>query len=394
MRARAGIRRAAVVGALAAAATWAPSGSASAAVHPNSASQSRIEVRGAEVRVDLRLQATSILEIADADRNLDAFLDAGELEAARDAIGAYVLEHFRLRTDSLGDPERGRALEGRLEALGSPMVAPDPIFTDQPVDLVLSFGRDGGGAPLADLMVTMTLFAETSPAHFDDSVLIWNGEEPVRRILRAGARTWYVRPGSIPRTSTLRDYLGLGVEHIRTGLDHLAFLLALLVGSRSLRSLLGTVTAFTVAHSVTLALAALGVVHLEPRLVELVIALSIAYVAADDLLRRAPRGLWIEAFVFGLVHGLGFSGFLQRFLTNEPHRLTALVGFNLGVEVGQIAFVLVATLALALLPGRRRAAAEEGEPPGGLVPVWIGRPLSILVLAAGLTWFVQRAWLS
>jgi len=140
------------------------------------------------------------------------------------------------------------------------------------------------------------------------------------------------------------DYTGLGVEHILTGFDHLLFVVALTLLVRRRRQLLATITAFTVAHSVSLALTVLGLVHVPPPPVEASIALSIVLVCgeclrpADSLTRRAP---WAVAFAFGLLHGLGFASALLDLGVPEQHLPTALLCFNLGVELGQLAIIAV-----------------------------------------------------
>ena len=163
-------------------------------------------------------------------------------------------------------------------------------------------------------------------------------------------------PGAL---EVARTYFALGVEHILAGVDHLLFVLGLLFLVGSWGRLIGTVTAFTVAHSLTLAAATLGLVYVPQKPVEAAIALSIAFVAADilrtddarkSLTRRAP---WIVAFVFGLLHGLGFAGALSDVGLPEHAVPLALLFFNLGVELGQLLFIACA-LPLAAL-GRRAA---------------------------------------
>jgi hypothetical protein len=141
-------------------------------------------------------------------------------------------------------------------------------------------------------------------------------------------------------------YTWLGIEHISLGVDHLLFVLGLVVLVPERRRLVGTVTAFTVAHSVTLAAATLGVVRLAPQPVEAVIALSIVFVAGEiahgaqgrpGWTRRWP---WLVAFSFGLLHGFGFAGALREVGLPERQIPLALLCFNLGVEIGQLAFVL------------------------------------------------------
>ncbi len=145
--------------------------------------------------------------------------------------------------------------------------------------------------------------------------------------------------------SVAGTYLSLGVEHILLGIDHLLFVLALLLITRGTWRLVKTVTAFTVAHSITLALATLGFVHVPQAPVEAVIALSIVFVAAEIVRVRngrdgiAARAPWIVAFTFGLLHGFGFAGALARVGLPEGHIPLALLFFNVGVEVGQLLFI-------------------------------------------------------
>jgi hydrogenase/urease accessory protein HupE len=142
-------------------------------------------------------------------------------------------------------------------------------------------------------------------------------------------------------------YVSLGVEHILYGIDHLLFVLGLMLLVRDFRSLVKTITAFTIAHSITLAAATLGFVHVEVAPVEATIALSILFLAAE--LVRAQRGEsgiahrapWIVAFAFGLLHGLGFASTLGRMGLPHSDIPLALLLFNVGVELGQLGFVIV-----------------------------------------------------
>jgi HupE / UreJ protein len=177
----------------------------------------------------------------------------------------------------------------------------------------------------------------------------------------------------------LAGFVALGIEHILTGWDHLLFLLALLLHGGGLLAMVKIVTAFTIAHSVTLSLAALDVVVLPTRLVEAVIALSIAVVAAENLLGRPTVSRrWIVSFCFGLVHGFGFSSALRELGLPTRGLLLSLFGFNAGVELGQALVVAVALPALLLL---RRTSWEKRM-------VW---GASIAILVVGLALFVERA---
>jgi hypothetical protein len=153
-----------------------------------------------------------------------------------------------------------------------------------------------------------------------------------------------------------RTYGVLGVEHILLGIDHLLFVLGLLlIVGRRLGLMLKTITAFTVAHSITLALAALGLVHVPQAPVEAVIALSIMFVAAEILHARAgkpgltARAPWTVAFVFGLLHGFGFAGALSETGLPQNDVPLALLLFNVGVEIGQLLFVAAVVAVVAVM---------------------------------------------
>ena len=180
-------------------------------------------------------------------------------------------------------------------------------------------------------------------------------------------------------TSIFR-FLVLGIEHILTGYDHLAFLLALLLAGGSLRSNVKIITSFTVAHSLTLALATLGLVDIPPSIVEPVIAASVVFVGLENLIRRRLAARWLVTFGFGLVHGLGFASALRDLGIGGLGARAAipLLSFNLGVELAQIAIAAV-VLPLVWRLERRPAFALKHVP-----------ALSLLITFAGVYWFVAR----
>ena len=178
-------------------------------------------------------------------------------------------------------------------------------------------------------------------------------------------------------------FLTLGFEHILTGYDHLLFLLTLLMLGGNLRYLLKVVTAFTLAHSITLSLAVLNLITLSPRLVESGIALSIAYVAAENIWQsqeKAARWRWLLTFVFGLIHGMGFAGMLQDLDVGGSSLVASLISFNLGVELGQL---IVVSAAFSLLQMVKRIPWELA----------FRRAVSGSAALMGLFWFMQRAFL-
>jgi hydrogenase/urease accessory protein HupE len=172
------------------------------------------------------------------------------------------------------------------------------------------------------------------------------------------------RPSLGSRARLARRFVGLGVHHILSGLDHLLFVVGLVMLVRGRRRLLLTITAFTLAHSLTLALSVLGVVRLPAAPVEAAIALSILLVAVEiarggaSLGRRAP---WLLAFAFGLLHGFGFAGALSRIGVPRAELWVSLGAFNVGVELGQLAVVAAALVLrrLARLIGPRLGDLER-----------------------------------
>jgi hypothetical protein len=183
------------------------------------------------------------------------------------------------------------------------------------------------------------------------------------------------------RGEVVRRYLVLGFTHIvPKGLDHILFVLGLFLLSPRIKSLLWQVSAFTLAHTLTLALSVYGVVSLPSRVVEPAIALSIVFVAVETVLaRRLTPWRPVVVFLFGLLHGLGFAGVLTELGLPRSQFLAALLSFNVGVELGQLAVILVAAVLLALPFGKKPWYRSRIEVPA-----------SLAIAAVALVWFVQR----
>ena len=199
----------------------------------------------------------------------------------------------------------------------------------------------------------------------------------------------FVGRASPGRLEVVRTYAILGIEHILSGFDHLLFVLALVLLVQGIRRLLLTITAFTVAHSLTLAAATLGWVHVAGPPVEASIALSIVFVAAEIVHARQGRYSvtqqypWVVAFTFGLLHGFGFAGALAEVGLPQSSIPIALLFFNVGVEIGQVLFVGAVLTVIAV--GWRAGTRLRLSP-----PVWLWRiaPYAIGTLAS--FWLVER----
>ena len=207
------------------------------------------------------------------------------------------------------------------------------------------------------------------------------GDKVLRTEVLTAAANSLEAEGASGRSSSFWGFLKLGVEHILTGYDHLLFLFGLLIACRRFSTAAKIVTCFTLAHSITLALAALDVVRLPGRVVEPLIAASIVFVGVENIVRRGEPGWrWALTFALGLVHGFGFAGALKEagLGAGGASLLVPLFSFNLGVELGQVG---VAALLLPLLWKLRDVPAFERH--GRIV-------LSAAVALAGAYWFVTR----
>ena len=265
--------------------------------------------------------------------------------------------------------------DGTRCAVGQAQILPSDAEPDR-VMLVVDFACAGH---IHDLALRDDTFDVLGADHHTLVRIEVGGEvhqlalEPMNREGRVTITT----RGATSRGGT--SFFLLGMHHILSGWDHLLFLLALLLRGGTILTLLKIVTAFTVAHSVTLALAVFDVVTLPSRLVESVIALSIAFVAAENLVsRRAFSARWAVSFCFGLVHGFGFSAALRELGLPSTDLATSLLAFNLGVEAGQ-AMVVAAAMPLLLLLLRR---ARWGS--------LLTRACSLTILVIGLALSVGR----
>lgn len=324
-----------------------------------SAALASITISGNTVRYDVQIPTGTLPSaMLDATHLTDPLL-APDYRPLMAAVAA----HVRLRTK-----------DGACEAVPSAVTPPAQPGGEAGVLIHYACPAAPQGLTIEDDL------ADVLGPHHQTIANIRYGVGSQQYVFRSDARTLDIDVADAAAAEPTSGFFRLGIEHILTGYDHLLFLLALILAGGSLWSLLKVVTAFTVAHSVTLALAVLGIVVLPGRLVECAIAASIAYVAAENLFaRKAASHRWIVSFVFGLVHGFGFSTVLRDLGLPKAGLAWSLLSFNLGVEAGQAAVVIAA---LPLLVGMRRLRWEPK----------IAAALSALILAVGITLLVERGW--
>ena len=245
---------------------------------------------------------------------------------------------------------------------------------------------DGGARAEASLQcrqgaeratLELPILEQLSPGHRHIARAAAAGGQEVESVLFRGQAGLEVSASAAPRTGFL-SFIALGFEHILAGLDHLLFLFGLLLVGGRFRELAKVVTAFTVAHSLTLAATVLGLLAPSPRLVEPLIALSIAYVGVENLFKPDPRKRWRLTFAFGLIHGFGFAGALAEISLPAAQKPLALLGFNLGVELGQLAVLALVLPALNAL-SRAQWFTRRAVP-----------ALSALIVVPAMIWFVAR----
>jgi hydrogenase/urease accessory protein HupE len=185
--------------------------------------------------------------------------------------------------------------------------------------------------------------------------------------VKTGGSAWFDRAVA---------FFALGVEHLLTGYDHILFLLAVII-AMTLRETIKAITAFTIAHSLTMALAFFGLVSLPTAVVEPLIALTIVYVAFENVFAASTRWRWLLTFVFGLVHGLGFVGVLKEITVSRSELVLSLVSFNIGIEFGQLLVVVIAVPLFHRLGSYAWGTA-------------LRRWFSLSVGGLGIVWVVQR----
>lgn len=330
-----------------------------AVAHPLSVSYAHVQVEAERIVMTIRLPLDDMDLLLRIDRDVDGTVRDDEIAAAGPLLGRYLTERLNVRADGVTLSPTLQRTARWADSTGFPYV-----------ETILSYPTEREASALAlqatilsDLYRDHRTIAEIVRGERRDEFVFQHGNT-----FEAANNGWW---------QTARTFLLLGIEHILTGYDHLLFLLALLVAGRGIRQLVAIVTSFTVAHSLTLAIATFGLVEPSPRLIEAAIALSIAYVGLENLLRSDVRGRWRLTFVFGLVHGFGFANVLREMELPRAALASSLFTFNAGVELGQLAVLLIAWPALRAV--QRSAYARP-----------ITQAVSVVVIAFGLVWFVQR----
>jgi hydrogenase/urease accessory protein HupE len=291
----------------------------------------------------------------------DGTLTAADLRLSLAAMQQQFNRHFQIRDERAG---------------GEPVLT--MILLPQngaPTNYVVVMHRVNFAAEPRNL----SLFSDFFTGNTADKMLtlkVSRGQEVQMLVLTRGSSSFLLLPGKM---RLLMTFIGTGISHILTGSDHLLFLSTILIGAATWRYWLGAVSAFTVAHSITLTLSALGYVHIPSAIIEPGIAASIVLMALDNIFRPGAGQVQRIGLIFvcGLLHGLGFASSIADMGLDTTHRILSLLGFNTGIEIGQ--FLFLGTLAgTFFLLGR-------------FVPIArVPRLASATACGLGLLLFIQR----
>ncbi len=329
--------------------------------HTISLTYSEVVIDEHQVRWLLRLPVPELDLLLNLDRNHDGIVDAAELQEGNHAIDLYISSKVMVYHE--GQPLPATNTDPKLwtDSQGNPFVEVTRTFSAPDV-------------ALTRLRLHCDLLREVVAGH-QTLAKITAGGRTVDFVF-ANGQDDEVRDQS-SRGAAFLQFVRMGILHIFTGYDHIAFLLGVVLIGGSFGTILKIVTSFTIAHSITLALAALNIVHLPSRLVESGIALSIMYIALENIFFKKFDRRWMVTFFFGLVHGFGFASALQEVHLTGSMLATALFSFNFGVELGQVCIVALMLPALWYLKNYKFHDV-------------VVRAVSTTIFLLGTFWFWQR----
>ncbi|MDD2864351.1 MAG: HupE/UreJ family protein [Methylococcales bacterium] len=316
--------------------------------------------KGVDVSITFALQDTEAF--APMDNDGDAEVSNAEREAAKPEVAALIARELELKLN---------------EQNAKPLKLGDVVF-DAQNNAHISFHYE----PAATSLKIQLLFLNKLPDGHKQVVTIKDatGKNLSEKMLTQQDNVIELNLAAGESSSMFKDFFVLGVEHILTGYDHLLFLFALLIVTHRFWSAFGIITFFTIAHSITLAIAGMNLVTIPSTIVEPLIAASIVYVGIENLIVKEPKGRKYLTFAFGLIHGFGFAAVLQEMnITSiETGILVPLFSFNLGVETGQL---IVTSIALPIIWWLHTKPLIEKY----FVPV-----CSTIVCLAGSYWLIER----
>lgn len=323
----------------------------------NSEGYSLIEVNEKLLEYELKVDLTELGE------SLNKQMDKQQLFDTQ-VVQDYINSHIDLYVDS--EKVEGTIKTSDVETINDKLFAVINLnyqLEHKPEKLVLNYHM---------------FLDDTDPSHANYATVKLDGEQQ-EAVLSYESRELEI--GEVNFIKNITQFFALGLEHIFTGYDHILFVISLLFGAKTIKNIFSLVTAFTIAHSVTLALATLDIVQLPGRFVESAIALSIVYVALINIFNPDSKHQPWLAFAFGLIHGFGFAGILSEMRLDGSHLVYSLLSFNIGIEIGQ---VIIVSLVFPILLWLKKLTFKPIK--------WVIPGSSVAILAFGLVWFIERAF--
>ncbi|MFC3747164.1 HupE/UreJ family protein [Paenibacillus sp. GCM10012306] len=322
--------------------------------HAYSAGYTTVTLTQSALEMTYALDDLSVIELIGGDDNKNGKLEASEFAAVKDLLEALLQENLLIlinnkpqewtQVHSLTLEQESGAEKAVLK------VSFPPVQATQSVSL------------------TDHLYSQDAAANYVNLLTIHYGSSNTTQALSGKYREWSMvlsdkdyagLPQDLQITSEGSDstevlsgwfsFFKLGMNHILSGYDHLLFLFSLLLARQTFKQYAAMITAFTVAHSITLTLTVLGIISLSPRIVEPAIALSICFVAIDNMIRKEVSYRWVLTFLFGLIHGMGFADILTEMELPKSQLAVDLVSFNLGIEAVQVILIAILLPVLGLL---------------------------------------------
>jgi hydrogenase/urease accessory protein HupE len=368
-----------------------------ASAHEYSASFTTIELAKTETVMTFSIDELSVIELAGGDSNQNGQLETEEMKAIQSKLESVISEMVTLKMNN-------EAQTSSLLGMKQTMKGQVPQ-----IELKLSYPAPSPSQPIS---LTDTLYETDSKTNYVNLLSVVYGDHTSTAALSGGSRNWsmivtendYARfkekaetPIIDPASASVTDiqsgektpseshantsgwfsFLKLGMHHILFGFDHLLFLLTLLIVRQSFKQLALVITAFTIAHSITITLTVLGWIQVPSLFVEAVIAISICYVAIENIFRKEIRHRSILTFLFGLIHGMGFAGILLEMNLPKGTLALNLASFNIGIEVIQLAIVALLLPLLSFLHRWKHARI-------------VVMSISGLAFILGAIWLVQR----
>ncbi|MFB7139346.1 HupE/UreJ family protein [Gottfriedia sp. NPDC056225] len=329
--------------------------------HSLSASYTTLNLLKSKTTMNFALDEVSVMELTGGDVNKNGMLDQNEFEAIKKKIESTIQSNITLKINGekqnwtkinkLELNRKGDATQ-LIVNVDYPAIQPsqsimlsDSLYKDDSntsttyVDLLkVNYGKESSTAALSDEGRVWSMILSDSAYEG-----LSNDTNTIQPTKQQPVITKQSNPDSTtsPSSKGWISFLKLGMNHILTGYDHLLFLLSLLIARQSFKQFAKVITAFTVAHSLTLTLTVLGIISIPSYIVEPAIALSICYVAIENIFRKNINHRWVLTFIFGLIHGMGFADLLTAMHLSKSELAADLVSFNLGIEVIQLSIVLL-----------------------------------------------------